>query len=132
MDKTESITPQNSIIIYHTDDGKSSVVLYANDGQDWMNQKQMAELFATSVPNINIHINNILKENELDSNSVIKDYLTTASDGKRYEVTFYSLDISPPQKWKSRWRTYMPILTNAAGLLMPSKPTGKMSLNFVP
>ncbi len=132
MDKTESITPQNSIIIYHTDDGKSSVVLYANDGQVWMNQKQMAELFATSVPNINIHINNILKENELDSNSVIKDYLTTASDGKRYEVTFYSLNISPPQKWKSRWRTYMPILTNAAGLLMPSKPTGKMSLNFVP
>lgn len=93
MDKTESITPQNSIIIYHTDDGKSSVVLYAHDGQVWMNQKQMAELFATSVPNINIHINNILKENELDSNSVIKDYLTTASDGKRYEVTFYSLDM---------------------------------------
>ncbi len=93
MDKTESITQQNSIIIYHTDDGKSSVVLYANDGQVWMNQKQMAELFATSVPNINIHINNILKENELDPNSVIKDYLTTASDGKRYEVTFYSLDM---------------------------------------
>lgn len=93
MDKTESSTPQNSIIIYHTDDGKSSVVLYANDGQVWMNQKQMAELFATSVPNINIHINNILKENELDPNSVIKDYLTTASDGKRYEVTFYSLDM---------------------------------------
>lgn len=93
MDKTESSTPQNSIIIYHTDDGKSSVVLYAKDGQVWMNQKQMAELFATSVPNINIHINNILKENELDTNSVIKDYLTTASDGKRYEVTFYSLDM---------------------------------------
>lgn len=93
MDKTDSITQQNSIIIYHTDDGKSSVVLYANDGQVWMNQKQMAELFATSVPNINIHINNILKENELDSNSVIKEYLTTASDGKRYEVTFYSLDM---------------------------------------
>lgn len=131
MDKTESITPQNSIIIYHTDDGKASVVLYAKDGQVWMNQKQMAELFATSVPNINIHINNILKENELDSNSVIKEYLTTASDGKRYEVTFYSLDISPPQKWKSRWRVYIPILTNAAGLLMPSKPTRKILQNSV-
>ncbi len=58
-----------------------------------MNQKQMAELFATSIPNINIHINNILKESELDANSVVKDYLTTASDGKRYEVTFYSLDM---------------------------------------
>lgn len=132
MDKTESITPQNSIIIYHTDDGKSSVVLYANDGQVWMNQKQMAELFATSPQNIGQHITNILNDNELQQNSVIKNYFTTASDGKRYEVTFYSLDISPPQKWKSRWRTYMPILTNAAGLSMPSKPTGKMSLNFVP
>lgn len=93
MKEIENATPQSNIIIYHTDDGKSSVVLYANDGQVWMNQKQMAELFATSVPNINIHINNILKENELDVNSVIKDYLTTASDGKRYEVTFYSLDM---------------------------------------
>ena len=93
MDEIENSNQPNSIIIYHTDDGKSSVVLYANDGQVWMNQKQMAELFATSVPNINIHINNILKENELDTNSVIKDYLTTASDGKRYEVTFYSLDM---------------------------------------
>lgn len=92
MKEIENATTQ-SIIIYHTDDGKSSVVLYANDGQVWMNQKQMAELFATSIPNINIHINNILKESELDANSVIKDYLTTASDGKRYEVTFYSLDM---------------------------------------
>lgn len=73
MDKTESITPQNSIIIYHTDDGKSSVVLYANDGQVWMNQKQMAELFATSVQNIGQHITNILNDNELQQNSVIKN-----------------------------------------------------------
>ena len=93
MDEIENSNQQNSIIIYHTDDGKASVILYAKDGQVWMNQKQMAELFATSVPNINIHINNILKESELDANSVIKDYLTTASDGKRYEVTFYSLDM---------------------------------------
>ena len=85
MDKTESITQQNSIIIYHTDDGKSSVVLYANDGQVWMNQKQMAELFATSPQNIGQHITNILNDNELQQNS--------ASDGKRYEVTFYSLDM---------------------------------------
>ena len=93
MDKTESSTPQNSIIIYHTDDGKSSVVLYANDGQVWMNQKQMAELFSTSVQNIGQHITNILNDNELQQNSVIKNYFTTASDGKRYEVTFYSLDM---------------------------------------
>ena len=58
-----------------------------------MNQNQLAKLFDTSVPNISTHISNILKENELDRNSVIKDYLTTAPDGKEYNVTFYSLEM---------------------------------------
>jgi len=84
---------QQNLIIYNTLDGKVSVTMMARDGNVWMNQKQMAELFATSVPNVNIHIYNILKENELDKNSVIKDYLITATDGKHYNVTFYSLDM---------------------------------------
>jgi hypothetical protein len=81
------------IIIYNTADGKTSVSLYAKDGRVWMNQEQLAELFATSVPNISMHISNILKEAELESNSVIKEYLTTASDGKNYNVAYYSLDM---------------------------------------
>lgn len=84
---------ENNIIIYNTDDGKAKVVLYAKDGNIWMNQNQLAELFDTSIPNISIHISNILKEGELRQNSVIKEYLTTASDGKDYNVTFYSLDM---------------------------------------
>lgn len=84
---------QQNIIIYNTADGKASVSLYAKDGMVWMNQNQLAELFDTSVPNISIHISNILKEQELESTSVIKDYLTTASDGKEYNVTFYSLEM---------------------------------------
>ena len=84
---------QQNLIIYNTLDGKVSVTMMARDGNVWMNQKQMAELFATSVPNVNIHISNILKENELDKDSVIKDYLITATDGKHYNVTFYSLDM---------------------------------------
>ena len=86
-------TQETNIIIYNTLDGKAAVALYAKDGKIWLNQKQLAELFATSVPNINIHISNILKEGELDKNSVIKDYLITASDGKNYNVTFYSLEM---------------------------------------
>ncbi len=78
-------TTQPNIIIYNTADGKASVSLLAKDGQVWMNQNQLAELFDTSVPNINIHISNILKDKELDADSVIKDYLITASDGKEYE-----------------------------------------------
>lgn len=84
---------ETSIIIYKTQDGKAAVSLYARDGSVWMNQNQLAELFDTSVPNISMHISNILNENELEKKSVIKNYLSTASDGKNYEVTFYSLDM---------------------------------------
>lgn len=84
---------QNNIIIYATEDGKAKVVLYAKDGNIWMNQSQIAELFDTSVANISIHISKILKDNELDEKSVIKNYLITAADGKNYNVTFYSLDM---------------------------------------
>lgn len=81
------------IIIYPTDDGKTRVVMYGTEGTVWMNQQQLAELFATSVPNISMHISKILKDNELNANSVIKYYLTTGPDGKQYEVAFYSLDM---------------------------------------
>lgn len=84
---------ENQIIIYNTDDGKARVTLYAKDGNIWMNQNQMAELFATSIPNISMHISNILKDGELQENSVVKQYLTTAYDGKNYQVTFYALDM---------------------------------------
>ena len=84
---------KKNIIIYNTVDGKASVSLYAKDGMVWMNQSQIAELFDTSVPNISMHISNILKEGELEPNSVVKDYLTTAADGKQYKVTFYALDM---------------------------------------
>lgn len=84
---------EQNIIIYNTIDGKAKVTLMAKDGQVWMNQGQLAELFATSVPNINIHIGNILQDRELIAESVIKDYLITAADGKQYNVKFYSLDM---------------------------------------
>lgn len=81
------------IIIYNTDDGKASVSLMTKDGNVWMNQNQLAELFDTSKQNISMHIINILEDRELDANSVVKNYFTTASDGKEYKVAFYSLDM---------------------------------------
>ena len=84
---------KQNIIIYKTQDGKVKLSLYARDGSVWMNQNQIAELFDTSKQSISYHIINILEYNELDENSVVKNYLTTASDGKSYEVTFYSLDM---------------------------------------
>lgn len=84
--------PEN-LILYTSDDGKSTVSLFERDGSVWLNQSQMAELFATSKQNINMHIANILKDKELNADSVIKDYLTTAADGKNYTVKFYSLEM---------------------------------------
>jgi hypothetical protein len=55
----------------------------------WLNQQQMAELFATSKQLISHHIANILKERELNKISVVKQYLTTAADGKNYNVVWY-------------------------------------------
>ncbi len=79
-------TKNSNIIIYQTEDGKASVSLMTQDGNVWMSQNQIAELFATSVPNISMHISGILRDKELQENSVVKDYLTTASDGKNYSV----------------------------------------------
>ena len=84
---------QHDIIIYSTPDGKTNVSLMTLDGKVWLNQSQISDLFGTSVPNICYHIANILKENELDANSVIKNYLITASDGKTYNVLCYSLEM---------------------------------------
>ncbi|MEV9614899.1 virulence RhuM family protein [Aliarcobacter butzleri] len=83
----------SNIIIYNTQDGKTSVSLLAKDGMVWMSQMQIAELFNTSIPNISMHISNIFEDEELDKNSVVKDYLTTANDGKNYSVTHYSLEM---------------------------------------
>lgn len=87
------MSEKQNIIIYRTPDGKAAVSLYAKDGSVWMNQNQLAELFDTSVPNISMHISNVFADGELEQNPVVKDYLTTATDGKEYNVTFYSLDM---------------------------------------
>ena len=84
--------PEN-LILYTSDDGKSTVSLFERDGSVWLNQLQMAELFATSKQNVSLHINSILKDKELDAISVVKDYLTTASDGKSYNIKYYSLEM---------------------------------------
>lgn len=80
------VNNESNIIIYNTIDGKASVVLCARDGSVWMNQNQLAELFDTSKQGIGQHIANILNESELDANSVVKDYLTTAVDGRGIRI----------------------------------------------
>lgn len=82
---------EQGLIIYNTPDGKSKVALMARDGMVWLNQQSIAELFRTSIPNVSMHISNIFRDKELKRESVVKDYLTTASDGKPYHIKYYSL-----------------------------------------
>ena len=90
---TQSIPEKGNIILYTTDDGKSKVALYSIDGRVWLNQNQIADLFATSRPNVTMHISNILQEGELQDFSVCKDFLLTAPDGKTYSVQYYALEM---------------------------------------
>ena len=83
----------NDLIIYNTPDGKSTISLYAKDGSVWLSQNQLPELFAISKQNIGQHISSILKDSELDADSVVKNYFTTAADGKKYKVDYYSLEM---------------------------------------
>ena len=83
---------ESKIILYTTDDGKAQVSLMSRDGRIWLNQKQMAELFAVTKPNISMLISKILAEKEL-GDSVVKCYLTTAADGKKYKVIYYALEM---------------------------------------
>ena len=80
------------IIVYNTVDGRTKIQLSAVDGTVWLTQGQMAELFGTTKQNVSLHLRNILLGGELAKESVVKDSLTTAADGKAYRTKLYSLD----------------------------------------
>jgi len=83
----------SNFIMYTTDDGQVEIEVRLEDENVWLTQKAMAELFDTTKQNISLHINNIFEENELNSDSVVKENLTTAQDGKKYKTKYYNLDL---------------------------------------
>ncbi len=84
---------KGDIIIYQTNDGQTSIDVKLEDETVWLSQAQMVELFQQTKQNISLHIKNIFNEKELDRISVVKDSLTTASDGKKYKTKYYNLDL---------------------------------------
>lgn len=89
----ELIKAQPGFLIYTNQDGSIKIETKLMDETIWLSQKQLAELYQTTVANINIHIRNILTEGELEPDAVIKDFLITASDGKSYHTMHYNLDM---------------------------------------
>lgn len=83
---------RGKVILYTTADGHTSVQLRVENGSVWLTQMEMAELFQTSKQNISLHIKNIFEEGELND-AVVKEDLTTATDGKRYQTKLYNLSM---------------------------------------
>jgi hypothetical protein len=81
------------LILYTTEDGAAAIKLRVAGGTVWLTQLELAQLFDTSKQNISLHAKNVLSEGELQADSVVKEYLTTASDGKSYRTLLYNLDM---------------------------------------
>ena len=82
----------NNILIYVSKDGNVKVDVNFQNDDIWMSQEVMANLYGTTKNNISMHLNNIFKEEELIKDSVVKVFLTTANDGKKYNILHYNLD----------------------------------------
>ncbi len=80
------------IVLYQSEGANVPVEVSYIQGTFWMPQRRIAELFGTTKQSISYHLRNIFKDGELEQNSVVKEILTTAADGKNYRVKFYSLD----------------------------------------
>ncbi len=88
-----SKTPETQVLLYQTDDGTTRVEVRMGGETVWLNQNQMAELFLSTKQNVGQHIRNVFAEGELAPESVVKDFFTTAADGKQYRTKHYSLDV---------------------------------------
>ncbi|NYB73631.1 virulence RhuM family protein [Sedimentibacter hydroxybenzoicus DSM 7310] len=84
---------KGEIIIYQTEDGLVNIDVKVEDETVWLTQAQLVELYQTSKSNISEHIKHIFEERELEENSVVRKFRTTASDGKNYNVVHYNLDM---------------------------------------
>lgn len=84
--------PEGNFLFYQSEDGKTRVRVVLDENTVWLSQKLMSELYDTSVANISIHLRNLFEDNELQQETVVKEYLITASDGKNYRTKCYNLD----------------------------------------
>ena len=84
---------KGDIVIYQTQDGLTQINVKFEDETVWLTQAQLVELYQTSKSNISEHIKHIFEEGELDEISVVRNFRTTAADGKSYNTKFYNLDM---------------------------------------
>jgi len=81
------------ILIYQTEDGRTKIETRLEEETVWLTQAQICELFQKSKATISEHIKHVFEEQELEENSVVRNFRTTASDGKQYDTNYYNLDV---------------------------------------
>ncbi len=84
---------KGDILIYQNQQGSIKIDVRLDDETVWLNQNQLCELFQKSKATISEHIKNVFEEGELEQNSVVRNFRTTATDGKNYETNYYNLDV---------------------------------------
>jgi len=130
MTKGDIVPKGGQILIYQSEGGQTKIEVRLEGETLWLNQAALAKLYQTTKQNISLHIKNIYDEGELDEDSVVKEYLTTAADGKKYKTKHYNLDmiISVGYRIKSniatrfrQWATQRLSLTENYGLILYTK-----------
>ena len=84
---------KGQFLLYQTPDGDSQIEVKLQNDTVWLSLDQMAELFQRNKSTISRHIKNVLEDGELEADSVIANFATTATDGKKYSVAYYNLDM---------------------------------------
>ena len=88
-----NIDDNNQIIIYQGEDGGTRIEVKFTGDTVWLSQQQLCDLYNTSKANVSEHIKHIFEDRELDEDSVVRKFRTTATDGKSYKVSYYNLDM---------------------------------------
>lgn len=88
-----SPTTTQDILLYQSPDGQIRLDVQLDHDTVWLTQAQMVDLFATTKQNVSLHVRNLFKEKELHESAVVKESLTTATDGKSYRTKYYNLDV---------------------------------------
>ena len=121
----------SELVLYSSEDGETQMHLRVDGETIWLSQGEIAELFQTTKQNVSLHAKNILEEGELRADSVVKESLTTAADGKNYRTKLYNLDLilaigyrvrSPRGTQFRQWATHHPRPTNNPPTPAPFSP----------
>ena len=123
---------KGQFLVYPSEDGRVKIEVRLENETVWLTQQHLADLFQTSKQNIGQHLKNIFEEGELTENSVVKNFFTTAADGKDYRTNYYNLDaiISVGYRVKSAVATRFRTINDRNTLTHAGKISHQMAKEF--